>query len=1279
MVNKTQFYKTKVALAVVLSLGLAACGDSEGDAGSVSNSNSQVDAPSNTVGAQDELSVTVSGVVVDTNNNPIEGASVYLAGETVVTDAGGIYVFSDVNVTNVVGVNNEGNENSDSISDAALTLTVVAPAGYLGGTITLTPQAQVNNTGGQGAVTAGDGADGATCDAGDAVAASEVGSVTTTSTDGLTTTVTTVETGAVDPVTGDQTTVTTVAVTGTAGTTTTTTETAVVAVGDAGSCTAGSGGSGGSATNGSNSDTTTQTFVSGYSYGAAKAVLPALTANVTGYLVDCTETTYHKVISGATVAADILSLGTGADTSTATAGSSFELSTQGLSTTTGDNGQFTITLPADSIVQLLTDDWGLDTGSDSFADTNVIVASQTTNNEQITQNIGIIDVCPFETPDTTIPNVAPMFASIDGQTTFRAPMASGANDVSTADATAEDITAVDATYAGLDEGIVNDFAINFTEALPNLTIDDIRVYVGDPAVVQNPTSFTITLNAAMDGFVLTFAEDLDAGVKVEVAIARWLAEDADGADFVNNGSSAFGFDSVPVDTARLGDLLAAKAQYASIRFCTFIKADPLDGDASVTLIEQIIDADDSEDGNLSKLAEYSSVFADNISGDTTMLSQLNSAEPTFVEGRLFALAEAIEIANGGTASGLTFDVDDAIVSYEDATGTVTVAVSPTATSVTSPISGNGDILVEGTEDAAVVTATAKNVFGDTVATSSVTVYDKIAPTTVLQESYNITNEDTVTPVYTGPKATEYLVTTGGSTAVQFGDGGEATGSEGAVQATIGNPIIFVQPRHLVARNANLSAAIRGDEFDALTADMENRLLSTETGTLDTIYDRPTYDATAYAAWGSISQDIGISISEDISIVAGSALSSANISTAITAPKELNDTVANVDATTGPNITQVDLVQVTVADVVALANTDHGGTLSLEGVIADTSEMENVADAASNAQVVFEDAFPPMVTDARWDGTTLTVKFNEAIELPGANAGDSDYNATTVTMNLVNPITAATFDTITLNGAETTATTDGYFTWDAATNTLAITHATAAASWAGNATTEGEFFYDDDSINDAGDEQHGLLVWDSILDTHGNKWSDFHSSDMTLVGGEGVIRGDTTLNANDSALNRWEVNAPQFLAVNELGQFNIAWAWSGVVDGDSDGFDDDGIAQVTVTFSHPIDTTILDTAGNNDTIIQQGELLSLFSIDVDGTAAFADLADTAGNLALTISADNKTITIDLAEAANVITGINVDDAIISVGDTALTGTTTTAESSLTVETTISTLRLTTTSN
>ena len=975
------------------------------------------------------------------------------------------------------------------------------------------------------------------------------------------------------------------------------------------------------------------------------------------------------MIEGATVAADILSL-SGA-TSTATAGVSFQLSVKDISTTTDVNGQFTITLPADSTVNLLTENWGLDSDgvapvdaadTDSFASTNVIVAGQTTNNEQITQNIGIIQVCPFVTPDTTIPNTPPMFSSIDGQTTLMV------------DATFDDTaTSGDtATFVGLKEGVVNNFAINFSEALPNMTTEDVRVYLGEPEIVQAPSTYTVVLNDAKDGLVLTFNEDLEPGSKVEVSIAQWLAEDADGADFVDNDS--FEWDSVSVDPLRITDLAAAKALYASARFCTFKKADPLDAEASITLIEQIIDADTTEDGGVSALADYSSVFADNLDGGLG-IDQLNSDEPTTVAARLASLASAIETANGGVASALVFDLNQAEVTYEDATGVVTVASTVGTPAPAAGLSGDGSITVTDTADSAVVTATAKNVFGDTIATSSVTVTDQIAPTTVLQESYNINDDTVTTPLLNanGPKAGQFLVATGGSAAVQFGDGGEVTGSQGAVVATVGNPIIYVQPRHLVGRNAGLSAAVRGSEFDALTADMASRLTTGEAGTLAVINGRPAYDATAYDAWGAISQNIGVAVSEDVTVVAGAALGTANISTAITSPTALIDTAANVD---GVNVVDVDLVQVTVADVVALANTDHGGTLSLSGVIQDTAGTPNVANAASNAQVVLEDAFPPMVMDARWDGTTVSIQFNEAIELPTATAGTNEYGATSVNMHLVHPVTDAAI-AITLDGTVTSSTAANYFSWNATTNTLTVNNTAVSAGWAGNGTAaQDEFLYNDDLISDADEEQHALLIWDNILDTNGNRWADFHGHDG-IVNAVNTVTVDGDADLSDNDLERWEVNAPQFWAVNELGQFNISWAWSGVIDGaDVDTMDDDGIAQVTVKFSHPLDISLLDD--NSDNIIQEGELLDLFAIDLDGVAGGEKtLDDVASNRSISISADNKTVTINLAEAVNA--GIDVGTSIIIVGDTGIDAIGETAESALTVETAESTLTLTATTN
>ena len=131
MVNKTQFYKTKVALAVVLSLGLAACGDSDGDAGSTSVSESVVEGNGGNTVEQAQGTGSVQGTVLDTNGLPVMGATVSLAGQSVVTDASGYYYFTDVPVSGVSGAN-------DSATATPYTVTITAPEGYAGATVSVT-------------------------------------------------------------------------------------------------------------------------------------------------------------------------------------------------------------------------------------------------------------------------------------------------------------------------------------------------------------------------------------------------------------------------------------------------------------------------------------------------------------------------------------------------------------------------------------------------------------------------------------------------------------------------------------------------------------------------------------------------------------------------------------------------------------------------------------------------------------------------------------------------------------------------------------------------------------------------------------------------------------------------------------------------------------------------------------------------------------------------------------------------------------------------------------
>ncbi|WP_428738746.1 beta strand repeat-containing protein [Sulfurimonas sp.] len=81
---------------------------------------------------------SVTGLVQDTNGNPLAGATIYLAGKSTTTDAGGVYLFSDVPVTNTQSTG------SSTEATQALSITIVPPTGYIGATVTVTPLAQIN-------------------------------------------------------------------------------------------------------------------------------------------------------------------------------------------------------------------------------------------------------------------------------------------------------------------------------------------------------------------------------------------------------------------------------------------------------------------------------------------------------------------------------------------------------------------------------------------------------------------------------------------------------------------------------------------------------------------------------------------------------------------------------------------------------------------------------------------------------------------------------------------------------------------------------------------------------------------------------------------------------------------------------------------------------------------------------------------------------------------------------------------------------------------------------
>ncbi len=81
---------------------------------------------------------SVTGTVQDTNGNPLTGVLVYLAGQRSKTDAGGVYRFSSVPVTQV-------NDTASGAHGQDLSVTIAAPEGYIGATVIVRPAAQIDN------------------------------------------------------------------------------------------------------------------------------------------------------------------------------------------------------------------------------------------------------------------------------------------------------------------------------------------------------------------------------------------------------------------------------------------------------------------------------------------------------------------------------------------------------------------------------------------------------------------------------------------------------------------------------------------------------------------------------------------------------------------------------------------------------------------------------------------------------------------------------------------------------------------------------------------------------------------------------------------------------------------------------------------------------------------------------------------------------------------------------------------------------------------------------
>jgi len=113
------------ALAGCLATTLVACGSDGDKTGSTGTkySNPKID---------------IGGVVQDTNGNPLADVSVSCQAKSATTNDLGQYIIKGLKVTNVAGADNDTAHNPVSC-------VIGAPSGYLGATVTVYPEAQIDD------------------------------------------------------------------------------------------------------------------------------------------------------------------------------------------------------------------------------------------------------------------------------------------------------------------------------------------------------------------------------------------------------------------------------------------------------------------------------------------------------------------------------------------------------------------------------------------------------------------------------------------------------------------------------------------------------------------------------------------------------------------------------------------------------------------------------------------------------------------------------------------------------------------------------------------------------------------------------------------------------------------------------------------------------------------------------------------------------------------------------------------------------------------------------
>ncbi len=649
------------------------------------------------------------------------------------------------------------------------------------------------------------------------------------------------------------------------------------------------------------SDTEQYIYLDGFTAQAENLYLPELNATVKATL---RSTVTGEAIANKEVTLEFVSVDEGLEDNNNPGGGEFEdIASTYFTATTDANGAFVAgNLPANSLFHVLVEGYHVDGNyvRDEIDDTDDV--EFTTAEEAIVSNWGEI----FVTEEIVADKIAPFVRNI--QSASNTGRLEKGEDGTTATG-----------------GLVFEFSETISLAhLDGSTIKVLVIQEDGSGVYDTTFTHNITVNQNVTSVRLNLTQAIKPGQQVDVYFER--------ADFLDISDSknklAVEMYNKVNDTYKSG---INPDDYVQYTLYGYEQADQVVGNP---VIEQI--TVDSEE--FVELSTHNSAFVD-VENATGAIEQLNSVG-SHTKTLLSDLANELTTKAGiSIPTAVHIDVAKVIVTFPEGTdaGDIYVADSfgQTTGAIITPDLDTDDVdfdnpvefLIVGVAPGQTVKVRARDSFGAATSYVDVELQEKVAPTTVIQNSYRVD----------GDKVT--------------GTAGEGSEIDGGHDVTIGKDGSLGYPYLTIAPGIL--------DLESLTA---------KDG------DDDTYDAGAFTTWNGAELTTAVAFSESIAWIGSDHTPVLDDVNGV----DLNsfDIVNDITATGGDNGNSAarDFVTFDIDNIFTFADSD-GGTISFDSIIEDLND-----NTASAATVVVRDALPPLITKAvieeRGSRNYLNITFSE---------------------------------------------------------------------------------------------------------------------------------------------------------------------------------------------------------------------------------------------------------------------------------------------------------------